>query len=402
MALTEVIMPKTGAEMEEGKIVSWKKKPGEAIKSGEILLEIETDKATMEVESPATGVLLRALFAEDDMVPATHKIAVIGTGSESAAEIDAFVRGTSSTGPAPDAPTAPSTPQAAAAAPTPVETKSSDQRIKASPLAKKLAQEKGVDLANVQGTGPDGRIEKEDVLRAATAKPAASATKAATTSASGEVIHLTPMRKAIIRTVTKSKQEIPEFSVTTQMEMDAALRKKNSLKAEGKKVSVNDLVLLATARTLAAHPDLTSLLDGDTLRRREINLGFALGTDDGLFIPVIRNADKLSLYELAAATAQFAAKAEKKQITEADMSGGTFTVSNLGMFGVESFTAIIVPGQAAILSVGAVTDRPRRDENGGITWHSVMSATLTLDHRIADGVAAAKFLQDLKTRLNEL
>ncbi len=399
MALTEVIMPKTGAEMEEGKIVSWKKKPGDAIKTGEILLEIETDKATMEVESPATGVLLRALFAEDEMVPATHMIAVIGAGSESAAEIDAFVKGSGKSDSAPVA--APAAPAASetVTAPPQAAAKTSD-KIKASPLAKKLAQEKGIDLSIVVGSGPDGRIEKEDVLRAATAKPAATAATPA--AATGGVIQLSSMRKAIIRTVTKSKQEIPEFSVAMQMEMTAALGKKNSLKAEGKKVSVNDLVLYATARALALHPDLTSVLEGDALRRREINLGFALGTDDGLFIPVIRNADKLSLDELAIVTSQFATKAEKKQITEADMSGGTFTVSNLGMLGVESFTAIIVPGQAAILSVGAVTDQPRRDENGGISWHSVMSATLTLDHRIADGVAAAKFLKDLKAHLGGL
>ena len=147
---------------------------------------------------------------------------------------------------------------------------------------------------------------------------------------------------------------------------------------------------------MALHPDLTSLLEGDTLRRREIHIGFALGTDDGLFLPVVRKTDKLSLEEIATITGQYALKSKKKQITEEDLTGGTFTVSNLGMFGVESFTAIIVPSQAAILSVGAVTDQPRREENGGLAWHAVMSATLTLDHRIADGVAAAKFLQDLQ------
>ena len=147
---------------------------------------------------------------------------------------------------------------------------------------------------------------------------------------------------------------------------------------------------------------MTSLLEGDSLRRREINIGFALGTDDGLFLPVVRKTDKLSLQEIATITGEYALKAKKKQITEEDLTGGTFTVSNLGMFGVESFTAIIVPGQAAILSVGAVTDQLRRDDNGGLTWHPVMAATLTLDHRIADGLAAARFLRDLKDQLNAL
>lgn len=396
MPLSQVIMPKTGAEMEEGKIVSWKKKPGEQIKTGEILLEIETDKATMDVESPATGVLLRSLFAEDDKVPATHLIGVIGEGTESAAEIDSFIKSITQPGTAADTPAAPtaSAPTAAAAAPPPA-AKAGD-RIKASPLARRLAEEKGIDLATIQGTGPDGRIEKDDVLKAATTKVAAPA------PASGEVVPFSAMRKAISRTVVRSKQEIPEFSVTMQMEMAAALRKKNALKAAGTPVSVNDLILFATAKTLAAHPDLNSLLEGDSLRRREINIGFALGTDDGLFLPVVRKTDKLSLQEIATITSQYAAKAEKKQITEEDLTGGTFTVSNLGMFGVESFTAIIVPSQAAILSVGAVTDQIRRDDNGGLTWHPLMAATLTLDHRVADGLAAARFLRDLKAQLNAL
>jgi len=395
MALNEVIMPKTGAEMEEGKIVSWKKKPGEQIKTGEILLEIETDKATMDVESPATGVLLRSLFAEDEKVPATHLIAVIGEGSESAEEIDRFIKGVTHPGSATEPPIAPTASAPVAGAVPPATAKAGD-RIKASPLARRLAEEKGIDLAAIQGTGPDGRIEKDDVLKAATSKAAAPA------PVSGEVVPFSAMRKAISRTVVRSKQEIPEFSVTMQMEMAAALRKKNALKDVGKPVSINDLILFATAKTLAVHPDLNSLLEGDSLRRREINIGFALGTDDGLYLPVVRKTDRLSLEEIATITSQYAAKAEKKQITEEDLTGGTFAVSNLGMFGVESFTAIIVPGQAAILSVGAVTDQLRRDDNGGLTWRPVMAATLTLDHRVADGLAAARFLRDLKAQLNAL
>jgi pyruvate dehydrogenase E2 component (dihydrolipoamide acetyltransferase) len=400
MALSEVIMPKTGAEMEEGKIISWKKQPGERIAAGEILLEIETDKATMEVESPATGVLLRSLFPANEKVPATHLIAVVGEGSESAEEIDRFIRSITHPGSATDTPAAPAASAPAPAAAPESGSKPGDHRVKASPLARRLAQEKGIDLAAIQGSGPDGRIEKEDVLRAAAAKAAPPAPAPASTS--GELVPLTTMRRAIARTVQRSKREIPEFSVTMQMEMAAARRRKNALKAAGTPVSVNDLVLYATARTLVAHPDLNSLLEGDSLRRREINIGFALGTDDGLFLPVVRKADRLSLEEIATITALYAAKAEKKQITEEDLTGGTFTVSNLGMFGVQSFTAIIVPSQAAILSVGAVTDELRRDDNGGLAWHPVMAATLTLDHRVADGLAAARFLRDLKDQLKAL
>ena len=237
-----------------------------------------------------------------------------------------------------------------------------------------MAQEKGIDLATIQGTGPEDALKK--MMCCVPPRLKAAAARACQPRVTW--FSFLPCGKAISRTVQRSKQEIPEFSVTMQMEMAAALRRKNDLKAAGKRVSLNDLILFATARTLNVHPDLNSLLEGDTLRRREINIGFALGTDDGLYLPVVRKADKLSIEEIAAITAQYAAKAEKKQITEDDLTGGTFTVSNLGMFGVESFTAIIVPSQAAILSVGAVTDQPRRDDNGGLTWQPVMAATLPL------------------------
>jgi pyruvate dehydrogenase E2 component (dihydrolipoamide acetyltransferase) len=200
--------------------------------------------------------------------------------------------------------------------------------------------------------------------------------------------------------VQQSHQEIPAFSVTMSMEMASVLRRKSELQAAGRQVSLNDLILFAIARTLSRHPDLNSRLEGESLRRQEINVAFAIGTDDGLYLPVIRHTDQMSVEAIAQATAQLTAKVEKKQITEQDLSGGTFTVSNLGMLGVESFTAIIVPGQAAILSVGAVVEQPYRGQDGALAWRPVMAATLTLDHRVADGLAAARFLRDLKDQLN--
>jgi pyruvate dehydrogenase E2 component (dihydrolipoamide acetyltransferase) len=243
MAFSQVIMPKTGAEMEEGKIISWKKQPGERVVTGEVLLEIETDKATMDVEAPATGLLLRCLYLAGETVPATTLIAVLGDGTESPEEIAGFIQSISHAGSAPDArgvpePAASATPQATA--------RGNEQRAKASPLARRLAQEKGIDLTGVQGTGPDGRIEKDHVLRAAAAKEAAT---------SGEVVALSPMRRAIGRRVERSKQEIPDFSVTMSMEMAAALKKKSALQGAGKVVSLNDLIIFATARTLTRHPD---------------------------------------------------------------------------------------------------------------------------------------------------
>jgi len=199
----------------------------------------------------------------------------------------------------------------------------------------------------------------------------------------------------------RSKQEMADFSVTMAVDMTAALRKKNELQAAGKHVSINDLIVFAVARTLASHPDLNAQLEGDALRRHlDVNIGLAVGTDEGLYVPVIRNADRLSLEEIAAESQRLTAKAQQKRLTEEDMAGGTFTVSNLGMFGVESFTAIIVPPQVGILSVGCVVDRPVRGDGGALGWQPSMAATLTADHRVIDGVAAARFLSDLKAQLS--
>jgi pyruvate dehydrogenase E2 component (dihydrolipoamide acetyltransferase) len=390
MPLTPVIMPKTGAEMEEGRIVAWKRQEGERVKKGEVLLEIETDKANMEVESPAEGTVLRRLFNEGDTAPATSVIALLGDGSEPAEEIERALRGGPPAQPKPATATAPEPPPAA---PRSVERKA----VTASPLARRLAQEKGIDLASIRGSGEAGRIEKDDVLRAAEAKATALPPSAEV------LIPLSPMRRAVGRRVRQSKQEMPDFSVTAVVDMTAVLRKKSALEGAGKRVSINDLIVFAVAKTLTSHPDLNAQLEGDVLRRHsEINIGVAVGADGGLYVPVVRRADKLSVEEIAAETARLAAKIEKKQITEDDMAGGTFTVSNLGMFGVESFTAIILPPQTGILSVGAIVDRPVRGASGELEWQPSMAATLTVDHRVIDGLAAAMFLRDLKAQFSAL
>ena len=389
MALTRVIMPKTGAEMEEGRIVSWKKNEGERIEKGGILLEIETDKATMEVEAPASGFVLKRLYREGEVVPATQLIAVLGDGNEPPEDVQRLIRaeGEAEPGLKPAPPVSPAQPIQPTAA------EGSGAPIKASPLARRLAREKGIDLASIQGTGPGGRIEKDDVLRAA-------AVEAAAPSSPEIVVPLSTMRRAIARRVSHSKQETPDFSVTMALDMTAALQRKKELQAAGKHVSINDLIIFAVSRTLTAHPDLNAQLEGDSLRRhREINIGLAVGTDDGLYVPIVRRADRLSLEEIAAETQRLTAKVEQKQLTAEDMAGGTFTVSNLGMFGVESFTAIIVPPQTGILSVGCVVDRPVRGAGDRLAWQPTMAATLTVDHRVVDGLGAAKFLRDLKAQL---
>jgi len=392
MALTRIIMPKTGADMEEGRILTWKKKEGERVTKGEVLLEIETDKATMEVEVPESGVILKLLRAEGDTVPATELIAVLGEGSESAEEIakvtsanrEAAVPQPMAAGPA----------ESQAAAPS--STARDSAKVKASPLARKLAQEMGFDLGTIRGTGPDGRIEKDDVLKAAK-------TKKAPAQASDEVVALSPMRRAIAHHVTRSKQEIPDFSVTMAMDMTATLRKKRELTDAGKDVSINDLLIFAVSRALASHPNLNAEFKGDSLLlHRDINIGFAVGTDDGLFIPVVRYASLMTIEDTARETQRLSAKVEQKQITEEDMAGGTFTISNLGMFGVDSFTAIISPPQTAILSVGRVVEQPVHGDDGTLAWHPELAATITVDHRAIDGLAAARFLASLRDFLKSL
>ncbi|HZO98708.1 MAG TPA: dihydrolipoamide acetyltransferase family protein [Terriglobia bacterium] len=388
MPLTTVIMPKTGAEMEEGRILAWKRKEGERVNKGEVLLEIETDKATMEVDAPESGVLLRRIYREGEAVPATRLIAILGAGNESPEEVEQFIQRARE--PVAEVKGSSSAPQAAA---TPVASvKEAGRVVKASPLARRLAQEKGVDLARVQGSGPDGRIEKDDVLRALEVKAPAPVV--------AEVIPLSPVRRAIARRVVRSKSEIPDFSVTVPLKMTGALRRKEELAAAGTRATVNDLLIHAVARALLAHPDLNSSFESDSIRRHgAINIGFAVGTEDGLYVPVIRNAERLTIEQIAAETQRLSAKAEQKKLTEEDMADGTFTVSNLGMFGVESFTAIIVPPQTAILSVGAVVDRPVRGEHGEFVWQPTMLATLTVDHRVIDGLEAARFLRDLQEQI---
>jgi len=391
MPLTRVIMPKTGADMEHGRIVAWKKKVGDRVAKGEVLLEIETDKATMEVEAPESGVVLKHFFPEGADVPATHLIAVIGEGNESAEEITKL----SSQGDTP-APVKTERPAEVVATSQATPKAATGGKIAASPLARRLAQEMGVDLGTVQGSGPGGRIEKEDVLKAAeSGKPALAA-------GDTRVPH-TPMRRAIARHVTRSMQEIPNFSVTMAMDMTAALRKKSELKSAGKDVSLNDILIFAVSRVLPTHPNLNAEFQPDALLiHQDVHIGFAVGAEDGLYIPVVRSAGKLSIEQIAAETRRLTDKVAAKELREEEMTGGTFTISNLGMFGVESFTAIISPPQTAILSVGEVRERPVRAADGSLTWGPEMAATVTVDHRAVDGLAAAKFLAGLRDFLKSL
>jgi pyruvate dehydrogenase E2 component (dihydrolipoamide acetyltransferase) len=356
---TDVIMPALGMAQEKGKLVNWLKADGDAVKKGEPLMEVETDKATVEVEAPASGVLANVTATAGDEVPVGQRIAVILAVGEKAA------------------------PRRAG-------------RVQASPAARKIAKDKGIDLASLTGGGPGGSVTAEDVIRATQAQ-----TPAAVAPQTNKIVPLTAMRRIVGQRMTKSKQSAPHFYVSIDVDMTEVGRTRSEAKDKKAAVvpSINDFILRAAAQTLKDFPSLNSTFTEQGIEIfPDINLGVAVAIDDGLVVPVIRNADRLSLEQLAAASRELAEKAQKKKLLPLDYEGGTFTVSNLGMFGVDSFIAIINPPQCAILAVGQVAPRVVPDGNE-IAVRSMMTMTLSADHRITDGVTAAKFLQEVKKRL---
>lgn len=390
---TDVIMPALGMAQEKGVLVNWLKAEGEPVSKGEPLMEVETDKATVEIEAPASGILAYVSAAPGDEVPVGRTIAVILAPGE----------------PLPKRPEQVSTPASTTTASLGGEYKVRSaeegcaalvtERIVASPAAKRIAKEKGISLTALKGSGPDGSIVAEDVLQAAeTEKPAPAGPPKVR-----ELIPLTPMRRIVGERMAKSKQTAPHFYVSVDVDMTEASRKRAAWKEKKGEVtpSFNDLILWACAKTLRDFPSLNATFTGQGIELlSDINIGMAVALEEGLVVPVIRNADRLSLEQLARQSRELAEKAQKKKLFPLDYEGGTFTVSNLGMFGVDSFVAIINPPQCAILAVGQVA--PRVVPHGeGIAVRSVMTMTLSADHRIADGVAAARFLQEVKGLLEK-
>ncbi|OGQ79683.1 MAG: hypothetical protein A3F90_18675 [Deltaproteobacteria bacterium RIFCSPLOWO2_12_FULL_60_19] len=386
---TDVIMPVLGMAQEKGKLVSWLKADGDAVKKGEPLMEVETDKATVEVEAPASGVLTNVTAAAGDEVPVGQRIAVILATGEKAASFET----------PPAAAVKPSPTQAAEKKTAPVAEVAAPRRagrVQASPAARKIAKEKGIDLAALHGSGPGDSVTAEDVIRATQAQlPAAAAPQA------NKIVPLTAMRRIVGQRMTKSKQSAPHFYVSIDVDMTEVGRKRSEAKDKKAALvpSINDFILRAAAQTLKDFPSLNSTFTEQGIEIiPDINLGVAVAIEDGLVVPVIRNADRLSLEQLAAASRELAEKAQKKRLLPLDYEGGTFTVSNLGMFGVDNFIAIINPPQCAILAVGQVARRVVPDGDQ-IAVRSMMTMTLSADHRIADGVTAARFLQAAKQLL---
>ena len=390
---TDVIMPALGIAQEKGSLVSWLKKEGEPVTKGEPLMEVETDKATVEVESPASGLLAHVTAAPGDEVPVGQRIAVILAPGESLPKESAKAAPPSAAPAAPTiSPPEPSSVSRVHAAPI-------QGRIAASPAARRIAKERGVDLASLKGSGPKGEIVAQDVQWA----------KEMETGATGgpprvkETVPLSAMRRIVGERMSKSKQTAPHFYVSMEVDMSEVNRKRAEWKEKKAEIvpSINDFILWASAQGLRDFPLLNAAFTDKGIQIfSDINIGVAVAIEEGLVVPVIRNADRLTLQQLARQSRELAEKAARKKLFPLDYEGGTFTVSNLGMFGVDIFVAIINPPQCAILAVGQVAPRAVPHDSA-IAVRPMMTMTLSADHRVTDGVVAARFLKEVKELLEK-
>ena len=405
----EVLMPQLGLTMEEGTVSQWIKHEGDEVKTGDVILEITTDKLTNEVSSEHDGVLLKIVAQEGEDIPVKGLLAYIGQPGEAVGGASAPAAA-DSVASAAEAAAVAAVPAAAAVSVA----AANGARIRISPLARKTAAKLGVDYSNIAGSGSFGRITQKDILAAAEAQknapaaaPAAAASAPAPKAGSLElmegdtVIKLAGMRKVVSQRMWASHNEIPPVTQNIKVDVTALMKFRKMLLAEtGKKYSVNDLILKATAKCLRQHPEMLVSLDGDQIiQRAHVNLGMAVALDAGLIVPVIRDADKLSLDALSAAAKDLATRAKENKLGADEYKGSTFTVSNLGMFGIETFTPIINQPDAAILGVCAIHDELDMDDEGKLFKKQVMRLSCTLDHRLLDGSVVAKFEMDLRDLL---
>ena len=404
---TEITMPKLSDTMTEGRLGSWKKGVGEAIQRGDVIAEVETDKAVMDLEAFTSGILLEQRIKAGELVPVGTVIGLIGAPGEVAQPVAPSVA-ESSPVQAPVA-QAPVSEEPAATAPAIVAASAVPHEEQSAPVVRRKARELGIDLAQVPGSGPGGRVLLEDLERfmgvrvTATppaAEPAAAAAEAGPategTQGAGNEQPLSRMRAAVARTVERSWQSIPHFYVTIQVAMDAAEEIRRELKENGTPVSVNDLVLKGAALALVKYPQANASFAGDRLiLHQEVNLGLAVSLPAGLLVPVLRGCQSLSLLEIAGRSRALAEKARSGRLNESELGGGTFTVSNLGMYGVHEFAAVILPPQAAILAVGAVRETVVVRQ-GQPAVGKVLNLTLSADHRVLDGAYGAEFLRELR------
>ena len=409
-----VLMPRLSDTMTEGVIAGWHKKVGDAVKKGDVLADIETDKATMELESYKDGILLYQGAAAGSVIKVNDLLCIIGKETLDVAAIVAAVKGgasgvTANSTPAPANATAP----ASAVSAQPETNADHAGRIFASPLAKKLAAEKGIDLAIIKGSGDNGRIIRNDVesftpaavqtsTPAPVSSPASPVASVVTGKESFEEVPVSQMRKVIAKRLSESLFTAPHFYLTMSVDMDAAVAARTRLNEQsGVKISFNDMVVKATALALQQNPKVNSSWLGDKIRyNHHINIGVAVAVEDGLLVPVVRFANTKTLTQIGAEVKIFAQKAKDKKLQPSDWEGSTFTISNLGMFGIDQFTAIINPPDACILAVGGISQVPVV-KNGQVVPGNVMKLTMSCDHRVVDGATGAAFLQTLKSLLEE-
>jgi len=409
---TELKMPQMGYDMQEGTVVRWLKSEGASVSVGEPIAEIETDKAVVEFESYASGVLRRVLVLEGATVPVGEPIAIVGEAGEEPTDVET------------QTPVAAAEPKATVEAPAPVASsiplpasaaEAAQPRagdVRASPVARRLAQERGADLSRIEGTGPGGRITKDDVLAFAPGpvvpapEPVAQAiqpeSEAATATTEGR-FPLSRMRQQIARVTAKSKQEKPHFYVSSEIDMTRTMEFRvqinEALQAQGVRVSVNDLLIKACVEALKAYPKFNAFFSDDGMQMNDgINIGVAIAQEEGLIVPAIMDCADKSLAEIAVASKDLVERSNSGTLHPQEYTGGTFAISNLGMFDVTSFLAIIQPPQTAVLAVGTVAKRPAvRDDQ--VVVAQTMIATLSADHRIVDGAEGAQFLVEVKRLL---
>ncbi len=416
---TKVLMEALSPTMEEGRLVEWKKQEGDAVAAGEVLAEVETDKAVMDLTARAAGVLLKHAIAAGTTVPVGQVVGVIGSKGE---DIAALLGGGApkpsvpvAAAPAAALPVKPTAPAAAPVAGPPAVSAVAvapaaapvDGRVKASPLARKIAAEKGLDLARLQGSGPEGRIVVRDLegAGAVAAMPAAGAAAAAPGSLTGFTdTPLSQLRKTIAKRLTQSIGPIPTFYLTAEVDMERVAEAREALNARAEaekkpKVSFNDIVIKATALALMQHPACNAWWQEDRIRYwHDVHISMAVAIEDGLITPVIRHADRKSLREIGAESKELAGRARERRLAPEEYTGGTFSVSNLGMFEIDQFTAVINPPEAGILAIGSIVAKPVA-EGDKVVIRRRMRVTMSCDHRVIDGATGAAFLKTLKTML---
>jgi len=419
--MAEIVrMPKMSDTMTEGVLVKWHKKIGDAVKNGELVAEVETDKATMEFESYQAGTLLYLGVEEGKAIPVNGILAIMGKPGEDFKELLAKAQAEDAASTSDEkveskvesAPAAKSAAATVAPPPTPVisapkvqeiiQSANGDERLKISPLAKRLASEKGIDLSMLKGSGEHGRIVKRDIdwFKPGSFVQGSALSARAVTKESFEEVTVTQMRKTIARRLAESKFTAPHFYLTMDIDMDEVVRARESInQVNATKISFNDFVVKAVATSLREHQAVNSSWLGDRIRyNHHIHIGVAVAVEDGLLVPVVRFADSKTLSQIAVEVKEFAKKAKDKKLQPQDWEGNTFTISNLGMFNIENFTAIINPPDACILAIGAIKQVPVV-KNGIVQPGHVMKVTLSCDHRVVDGVVGSKFLNTFKALL---